>query len=577
MNIIEIVTLERHLGDPFCGESHISHQKAMKYDESEEIPEILISSLTKLGFHKKLVPNTLGGELKSYEELGCLWQIIARRDVTVAILQVISYIAAAPVWLAGSKEQQDAVAKLILSGQSMSFALTERNCGADLLATSTIAFVTGAKSSTLILNGEKWLIGNGHRSSAVTVFTRTNENRGPGAFSFLLVFKNQLEVGTLDTLPREKTVGLRAMDLSGLAFKNAVLDIDAIVGKEGHGLETMLKAQQMARVMICCITIGALDTALRSIWKYSSERFLYGASIQKLPQVAKVLAEITADTLICDLLVKISNRGFHIIPEQMSLLSAIAKVFIPEKVNESMSKLATVLGARSFLRSEENVGIFQKMARDVQALSIAEGSTSVNLKAIAMQLPALSSSSVDELSDDNFALLFRSERPLTQVDLSRLSVTNFGQDSIVGRVKKSSERDRWFDDTLKSSDQVSALVKAINEFHEKIQKIPLKLLNSIDSSPELFDLAREYTRLHVASACVLYNDNLKSSKHAFLNGGGFLKLALYRLGLKSLDSFELKESRDQALDFLGKCTDTDYLISTQSISLAPCNSVGYRA
>src|SRR5688572_28930949 len=101
--------LECFLGDPFQSESLVSHRTALEDDEREALPEATCAALAAWRFRRWFVPESAGGLLGSHEDLAMLWRTLGRRDVTASVVEVITYIGATPVWVAGTPTQQKSV------------------------------------------------------------------------------------------------------------------------------------------------------------------------------------------------------------------------------------------------------------------------------------------------------------------------------------------------------------------------------------------------------------------------------------------------------------------------------------
>ena len=157
------------------------------------------------------------------------------------------------MWIAGSDDQKRLAAGLIRGGGKIAFALTERTHGSDLLANELEAREEGDR---LLISGEKWLIGNATRSTAMTLFARTRAEGGPRGFSLLFADKRLLDSAGFHHLPKVKTVGLRGSDLSGICFDRCAVPAAARIGPAGSGFELALKALADYANHVCGVVPG---------------------------------------------------------------------------------------------------------------------------------------------------------------------------------------------------------------------------------------------------------------------------------------------------------------------------------
>jgi alkylation response protein AidB-like acyl-CoA dehydrogenase len=320
--------------------------------------------------------------LGDVEELFSLLRAVARRDLSVAVSFAANLLAALPVWIVGTEQQQHFVSCMLRQGESLAFAATERTHGSDLLANQTRV---ERDSSGLRLTGEKWLISNARRARAVTVFARTLPQGGPRGFSLFLVDKQTLPSERLSTLSRVPTLGLRAADLSGLRFHDCPIAEETLIGQTGHAYETLQRALTVTKTLCGALSLGAASTALRIVMNFAARSRLYGGTALDIPYVRAQLCGAFLDILVCECVAHAATRALSDPDEPCVFLAALVKYFVPTVVERVLRSLSVVLGARFFLR-EGPEAYFQKIVRDAAIVSVFEGSTVVNLGMLASQL-----------------------------------------------------------------------------------------------------------------------------------------------------------------------------------------------
>src|SRR5262249_51462249 len=109
--------LDRELGDPYDPRGKFSYARCVEEDSAERYPSGALGALLQVQLHRYYVPRALGGEFRSFEEVGALVRVVARRDLSVAITLAISLLGTAVVWLAGDASQQRALAGSVLDGE----------------------------------------------------------------------------------------------------------------------------------------------------------------------------------------------------------------------------------------------------------------------------------------------------------------------------------------------------------------------------------------------------------------------------------------------------------------------------
>ncbi len=480
--------LELALGDPSSG-GVIAFARMLELDELEAYPEAECRALDALGLNAHYVPQALGGRLTAFPELLALVRVVARRDLTVAIAHAKSFLAAAPVWIAGSDAQRRQLASLLLAGDQAALCLTERDHGSDLQDLDTTATSVGG---SYVLSGEKWLINNATRGRALVVLARTASAAGPRSASLFLVDTQAPSGGAIEPTAKLKTAGIRGADISGARFRGAVVPVDARIGPEGHGLEIVLKGLFVTRSLIGALSLGAADTGLRVVLEFARSRRIRGQPVTQLPHARAILAEAFADLLACEVLAQTAARALHVVPEQASVLSAVAKLIVPTSVDASLRRLAVVLGARHYLR-EGAQGVFQKLARDAALVALFDGSTVVNLSLLALQLPRLAAPrSVDAAVAARGPALFDGAQDLPAFDASRLALVSRGRDDVLEALPLA----------IRALPAGSALRPRVDSIATALTADALALATVAPESPELFALAERHACFVAAAACV---------------------------------------------------------------------------
>ncbi len=478
-------SLERHLGG-LGGDGPTSSARVLDADEAERFPEEGFAALAAWGYFDFLVPEAEGGKLRALDELIVLGRLVARRDLSLAIATGQSFLGALPVWIAGTPEQRALLSSKLRSGEAGCLALTEEAHGGDLNACEVAAAREG---EGWIVDGTKWCINNATRGTTMSLLARTDPEGGPLAFSIFLVDKASAS-GGLAPLPRLRTHGIRGADISGMRFSRARLGAGALVGREGHGMNVVLRTLQISRTLCAAFSLGAGDTALRLAMNFARARRLYGAPIWDIPVVRASLLEAYADLLAAEQIARGCARAASLIPGQMSTLSAVAKIGVPELVARVISRCATVLGARHYLR-EGDAALFQKLTRDHEVVPLFDGSTSVNLYVVSGQLERLVYARADRAQNVELLRRLCDDADAPAWDPSGLRTSNRGEDDVVAALdgELATERDR-----------LAAEVRA--------------LAGAPQDSPARFAAARRYVGLAGAALCHHAGDAIAAGRLA---------------------------------------------------------------
>ncbi|MGW6208645.1 acyl-CoA dehydrogenase family protein [Streptomyces sp. NPDC055089] len=493
--------LDALLGRP--GEEHGAFRPAdlAGLDEREEFPAAACGVLDAFGLNDHYVPAAFGGELRDYTDLMQLLRTVARRDLTVAVAHGKTFLGAAPVWVAGGADQAAALGALIADGAVVSWGLTERAHGSDLLAGELSAT---RESGGWRLNGEKWLINNATRGGFICVLARTDLAGGPRGFSLFLVDKRGVAADAYSYPPKIPTHGIRGADISGIAFHNALIPGSALVGEVGTGIETVLKALQLTRTASTALSLGAGDTALRLGVDYARNRRLYGRTLGDLPRVRRIIGEVYAAQLLAEATGLVAARSVHALPGEMSVVSAVAKALIPDLAQNVLDRVAELLGVRSFLTQEYADGLFAKLERDHRVVAIFDGNTAVNRNALIDQFPLLAAAyrrrRCDEAGVTAATSLSVPSPEFTAGGLSLLAMRGSSLmqslPAAVARIAEQAERGLLPRQVVVLAEEVEAAADALHTEFAELRRTPQ------DVPPTAFVLAERYELCFAATACL---------------------------------------------------------------------------
>jgi alkylation response protein AidB-like acyl-CoA dehydrogenase len=468
----------------------VSGRRSTEWDAAEEFPAAACAALDRIGLPRMYVPARYGGDLADYAGLVDAVRTVAARDLTVAVAHAKTFLGGACVWVAGRPEQARELAAEIFAGAPVSWALTEPGHGSDLLAGE---FTATAGPRGYVLDGTKWPINNATRSDLLCVLARTGAEGGPRAFSLFLVDKRRIGAAGFSTLPKVPTHGIRGADISGLTLTGAEVDTGAMVGPEGSGLETVLKTLQLTRIVCVALSLGAADHALSLAAEFTAGRELYGARLAELPHVHRSLGRSYARLFAAEAVSFAAARAIHTLTAELSVISAVAKAYVPEQIDALVADCGELLGARAFMAGVFADGRFQKLERDHRIVGIFDGNTFVNCNALINQFAILGRAYRAGTADAAAATV---DGELPEPEFGRLSLTARSGCSIVQQLPRA----------VASLDAPPEARKLADELLSECDALHARLAEyrptGADPAPEAFELARRYESCFAGAAAI---------------------------------------------------------------------------
>lgn len=539
--------LEQALGNPQQADSLMSFQHTAELDEAEQFPHEEIEWLYKWGLQNYYIPTKDGGKFTSFEEFVAFVRVLARRDLNISIAFTTLFWSFL-TWMAGSDEQREKLSRLMREDHTaMCLAYSEREHGSDLVGGG----VTATKvEGGYLLNGEKWPINRATISGVTFVLARTDPEGGNRGLSLFMVEKKDLNPSQVYNLPKIKTHGIRAADMSGIGFSDCFVPESMLLGQEGHGLELGLKGFQITRALCAAFSQGAADTCLRTTLNFAVNRRLYNKTVIDMPHARRTLSNAFLDILICDCVNIGAARGFHVATDQFSVWSAVDKYFVPVTLEQVMKDTSVVLGSRFYMRDEHDSGVFQKALRDSAIISMFDGSSVVNLHALILQRRQLAKARVrirkkpEKLAavKTRLAQSFSLDQPVPTFEPKKLELISRGADDVMQGLEgllADLEALKTSGDATVDAAVLSQVLELGQVILEELDAQDELITQSAfehghDQSYESFELAKQYCRLHAAIACIqmwMHNRHLSGEQELgeFFAKGEWLVLSLHRL------------------------------------------------
>jgi alkylation response protein AidB-like acyl-CoA dehydrogenase len=260
-------------------------------DRTGRFPKEKWDELSSWGFLRLAPPEELGGAgldpmsaLLLTEGLGegCV-------DGGLVFSAVVQTWVIIPLLLRfGTGEQKRQCLSGLMSGSIIgALAITESDSGSDAFAMRTRA--DHAKDGCWRVRGSKTYTTNGPIADLIVCFARTGPGSSMGGTSAFLVRADH--EGVVQGPPME-TQGLRTAPIGEVAFHDACLPPDAILGREGFGLAVFNEAMEWERSFAMAPYVGMLSRQLEEACRYARERQAFGRRISEHQAVADALVEM---------------------------------------------------------------------------------------------------------------------------------------------------------------------------------------------------------------------------------------------------------------------------------------------
>jgi len=329
------------------------------------------------GFLRHAVPEEFGGIRATVQarDLCILREELARGDALADTMFAMQALGSYPISLAGKREQKNRLLPAIARGECVgAFALTEPDAGSDAASLQTRAVRHGHEFH---LTGTKRFISNAGIADNYVVFAATApEKKAKGISAFLLA------ADTPGLLIKEKIEMLAPHPIGVIEFADCVAGEDALLGKEGEGLQVAFATLDLLRCSVGAAAVGLAQRALDEAVQYSKTRRQFGRPIAEFQGIELKLAEMATELEASRLLVYQAAWAHDCADDDAKRKSSMAKFYATEAAQRIVDQALQIHGGNGLIAGS----IMERLYRDVRALRIYEGTSEIQKLIIARSL-----------------------------------------------------------------------------------------------------------------------------------------------------------------------------------------------
>ena len=344
-------------------------------DETEVFDLELLEKMKKIGLMGIPYDKKYGGGGADILTYAVAMEEISKVDASCGITMSVHNSLCCPcINDFGTEEQKEKYLRPLVNGTwSGFFSLTEPGAGTDASGAKTIAEKT-EDGKYYILNGQKVFATNGGFADIYVVFALTDKTKGPKGMSAFIV-----EKGTPGVIVGEniKRMGIRAASNVEIAFVDAKIPAENLLGKEGKGYGIAMGALAGGRIGIAAQATGIAQGALNEAIKYSKERKQFGKPISSFQhtqfQCVEMQTKIDAARFLTWRAAKAKDDHENYTP-----FSAMAKLYASQVAVEVTRFAVQLMGGYGYSREYP----VERMYRDAKITEIYEG-TSEAMKMVA--------------------------------------------------------------------------------------------------------------------------------------------------------------------------------------------------
>jgi acyl-CoA dehydrogenase len=337
----------------------------------------LIRTLAETGLLPRLFPRPAGGSRDgevSAVELCLLREGLAMGSTEAETALALQGLGSYPILQSGSEALLERYVVPVARGQAVAaFALSEPEHGSDAGALELRADRDG---DGYRLTGTKAWISNAPDAHVYTVFARTTEEAGPRGVTAFAV------PGDAAGLSGEPIELLSPHAIGRLAFDGVAVPADHVLGEEDRGFAVAMRTLDLFRPSVGAYAVGMSRAALTASLEHAAERRTFGKALREHQAVAHLLAEMATRTQAARLMVYGAAFAHDAGSSDITLRSAMAKLFATETAQWVVDAAVQIHGAAALQRGH----LLEHLYREVRAPRIYEGASEIQRQVIAREL-----------------------------------------------------------------------------------------------------------------------------------------------------------------------------------------------
>lgn len=343
-------------------------------DEISEFPWDIFESFRENHILGLPIPEELGGGGRDSLTCCLVLEEIARSSPSSAHMLAGHWLGYTPLELSCDRSQKEKYFPRLRS-ELAAFSLTEPSAGSDAAGVITEA---RRGEDSYILNGTKIYCTQGHVAKVITVFAKTDPQKGLRGLSAFIVEKGfpGFSVGKI-----EDQMGLRGTPAAELVFQDCIVPQGNLLGKEGQGFDIAMQTLDRTRPKDAALAVGIAQGALDYALDYAKKGFFMKEPLEEAQGIQFMMADMAISVEAARLLVYeaacLIDRG-RVSRKQ----SAMAKCFATDMALRVADQAVDILGPEG-VSAEHPVEMFM---RDAKLLQILEGTNQIQRIIISRSL-----------------------------------------------------------------------------------------------------------------------------------------------------------------------------------------------
>jgi len=338
-------------------------------DETNDIPQELLSKLKESGMLGALIPKEFGGLGLNVLDGVYLSRFLGSISPALALSAMVNSQVAL-LLLSNQDVFHDYVVKLAKGEIIGGLGITEAGSGSDL---SGIKTIIKKKNGKIFVEGLKTFLTNGAYADIFTLLAKNEEGE------FVLVGVPKKEGVVLKK--KLDLAGMRGSGVSIVEFNNVEVDADNIILEGREALKMTLNAINHGRLFTAASSVGVAETLLKILIEWTTKRIVFGKPLSENDYIQQIVGELAARTEEAWFLTK-KTAELMMQRQDVRYLISVVKLNASRVAVDTAQRAMHIMASHGYIKGS----IVERLFRDSKALEIMEGTTEIQRMTIFREL-----------------------------------------------------------------------------------------------------------------------------------------------------------------------------------------------
>jgi len=342
------------------------------------VPADFLKKMGGLGFFSVKVPKEYGGDLGTWVMMGILAEEMAKMNIPIAYMTMVSYEVILSLTSFGTNEtKEEWLQDLVKGAKRGCISANESDSGVDIGVIKTKAI---REQDSYFISGEKSPVSFGMQADVAFLFAKTNSEKKTEGLTAFFVPLNLSGI----TKSEIKNMGLFPVAPCSFTMDHVCIPAKYRIGDEGQGFylhTTMGFSSDFHQIISGLISLGAAQAAMRLAISYSKQRVAFGRPIVQFEAISEKIAKgatlIEAARWLCYRALALKDQGLSNGKE-----AAMCGWWCPKVAFQVIEDALLIHGHTGY---SDDLPL-QQMLRDIVAFEMISGTEGILMQRIAQKV-----------------------------------------------------------------------------------------------------------------------------------------------------------------------------------------------